>query len=146
MNSKSIYDELKSGRSAEELRKIFEKEIDAAQTKIKSEEDTSLTKARINLVHAIVTYLQALDIINESFSEEKIKDICDLLQEEEADLKDALKQLKMFAKIINFDALDKLFEEDIKCSCDCKTKPSTKFKSTSDIDTILDAFKEMYKD
>ena len=62
MNSKSIYDELKSGKSAEELRKIFEKEIDAAQTKIKSEEDTSLTKARINLVHAIVTYLQTLDI------------------------------------------------------------------------------------
>lgn len=146
MNSKSIYDELKSGKSAEELRKIFEKEIDAAQTKIKSEEDTSLTKARINLVHAIVTYLQALEIINESVSEEKIKDICDLLQEEEADLKDALKQLKMFAKIINFDAIDKLFEEDTKCSCECKTKPSTKFKSTSDIDTILDAFKEMYKD
>ena len=144
--SKSIYDELKAGKSAEELRKILEKEIAEAQNKIKSEEDTSLTKARINLVHAIVTYLQALDIINESISEEKIKNVCDLLQEEEADLKDALKQLKMFAKIINFDALDKLFEEDVKCSCECKSKPSTKFKSTSDIDAILDAFKEIYKD
>ena len=144
--SKSIYDELKAGKSVDELRKIFEKEIDAAQTKIASEEDTSLTKARINLVNAIVTYLQALDIINESISAEKVNDICELLREEEADLKDSLKQLKMLAKFINFDAFDELFKEDTKCSCECKSKPSAKFKSTSDIDSILDAFKELYKD
>lgn len=56
-----LYDALKAGTSADDLLKQFHKELDAAKTRIKQEEDNArfLDAARYNLAEAIVDYVDA---------------------------------------------------------------------------------------
>lgn len=167
MESKSIYEQIKSGKTPDELRKILENEISKAQAKI-SNETNALDDARLKMIQAVAQYGSLLGIYDEPYTQEDIQRLYNIVKASEKDLKQTITKVEALFKIFNIDnPLTKYAaagQSHNGCDskiCTCGKTHDLGINSAIDtmvnnivtteqldatVDKILENFKELYKD
>jgi hypothetical protein len=95
-----LYEALKAGTSAEELLKIFHKDLDEANARIAAEQEAALNKEYLNecrerLAEAIIEYAEAFlgEDLSESFSVESVIEYFKKFEKEMGQVVDFSKKL-----------------------------------------------------